>query len=115
MAVLSKKFPGSLLTNYYEEGGMDFFGVTIAKDGVVRDFYDSMSKYREPFVRQQFPDLDARLKEQGLDLEDDLEEFFCENCESGEFYDFFFAARESAIEDLIQEIEEATSVCLATA
>ena len=115
MAVFSKKFPGSLLTNYYEEGGMDFFGVTIAKDGVVRDFCDSMSKYREPFVRQQFPDLEARLEEQGLDIEDDLEEFFCENCESGEFYDFFFAARESAIEDLIQEIEEATSVCLATA
>jgi len=112
MEVLSKKFPGSLLTNYYEEGGMDFFGVTIAKDGVVRDFCDSMSKYKEPFVRQQFPDLDARLEEQGLDLEDDMEEFFCENCESGEFYDFFFAARESLIEKMIQEIEEESAKCL---
>jgi hypothetical protein len=112
MEVLSKKFPGSLLTNYYEEGGMDFFGVTIAKDGVVRDFCDSMSKYKEPFVRQQFPDLDAQLEEQGLDLEDDMEEFFCENCESGEFYDFFFAARESLIEKMIQEIEEESAKCL---
>ena len=112
MAVLSKNFPGSLLTNYYEEGGMDFFGVTIAKDGVVRDFCDSMSKYREPFVRQQFPDLDARLEEQGLDLEDDLEEFFYENCDSGEFYDFFFAARESLIEKMIRDVEVASAKCL---
>ena len=115
MAVLSKKFPGSLLTNYYEEGGMDFFGVTIAKDGVVRDFCDSIRKYREPFVRQQFPDLDARFEEEGLDLEDDMEEFFCENCESGEFYDFFFAARESLIEKMIQEIEEESAKCLVSA
>ena len=48
MGVVSKKFPGSLLTNYYEEGGMDFFGVTIAKDGVVRDFCDSMSNTENP-------------------------------------------------------------------
>ena len=115
MAVLSKKFPGSLLTNYYQEGDMDFFGVTIAKDGEVRDFCDSMSKYREPFVRQQFPDLDARLEEQGLDLEDDLEVFFCENCESGEFYDFIFAARESLIEKMIQEIVEESAKCLVPA
>jgi len=115
MELLSKKFPGSLLTNYYEEGGMDFFGVTIAKDGVVRDFCDSMSKYREPFVRQQFPDLDARLEEQGLDLEDDLEVFFCENCESGEFYDFIFAACDSLTKIMIREVEVATSDCLVPA
>lgn len=115
MAVLSKKFPGSLLINYYEESGQDFCGVTVAKDGVARKHYEPMSDYRETFVRQQFLDLDARLEEAGLDLDEDLEEFFCENCESGEFYDFFFAARESVIKKMIQEIEEITSVCLVTA
>jgi hypothetical protein len=115
MAVLSRKFPGSLLTNYYEEGGMDFFGVTIAKDGVVRDFTDSMSKYRESFVRQQFPDLDARLEEEGLDLEDDLEEFFLDNCELGEFSDFLYDSLESVVEEMIQQIEEATAGCCVAA
>ncbi len=115
MAVLSRKFPGSLLTNYYEEGGMDFFGVTIAKDGVVRDFTDSMSKYREPFVRQQFPDLDARLEEEGLDLEDDLEEFFWDNCELGEFTDFLYDALDSLVEKMIQEIEETIADCCVAA
>lgn len=107
MAVLSRKFPGSLLTNFYEEGGMDFFGVTIAKDGIVRDFTDSMSKYREPFVRQRFPDLDALFKAEGLDLEDDLEEFFWDNCDSGEFTDFFYDSLDSVVKMMVQEIEEA--------
>jgi len=111
MAVLSRKFPGSLLTNYYEEGGMDFFGVTIAKDGVVRDFTDSMSKYREPFVRQQFPDLDARLEEEGLNLEDDLDEFFWDNCNCGDFSKCLYASLDSVVEKMMQEIEDALSEC----
>ena len=115
MAVVSKKFPGSLLTNYYEEGGMDFFGVTIAKDGVVRDFCDSIRKYREPFVRQQFPDLDARFEEEGLDLEDDLDDFFWDNCDLGEFSDFIRAAQKSAVDALIQEVEEESAKCLVSA
>ena len=44
-----------------------------------------------------------------------MEEFFCENCESGEFYDFIFAARESLIEKMIQEIEEESAKCLVSA
>jgi hypothetical protein len=104
MAVLSKKFPGSLLTNYYQEEGMDFFGVTVAKDGVVRDSRNLISKYRELFVRQQFPDLDARFQEEGLDLEEDLHEFFWNNCDFGDFEDFIQDAQESLVEKLIQEL-----------
>jgi hypothetical protein len=107
MSVLSRKFPGSLLTNFYEEKGMDFFGVTIAKDGVVRDFTDSISKYREYFVRQQFPDLDTRLEDQGLDLEDDLHAFFWDNCDSGEFANFLYESLDSVVKMMVQEIEEA--------
>jgi hypothetical protein len=44
MAVLSEKFPGSYLTNFYQEDGDDFCGVTVAVDGFVRDFTDSLSK-----------------------------------------------------------------------
>ena len=115
LAVISQRFPGSLLINYYEESGEDFCGVTIAKDGVVRDFCDSISKYREPFVRQQFPDLDARFEEEGLDLEDDLDEFFWDNCDLGEFSDFIRTAKESAVEAMIQEVEKESAKCLVSA
>jgi hypothetical protein len=106
MAVISKKFPGSLLINYYEESGMDFCGVTVAKNGLAKDLYETLSDYREPFVRQKFTDLDARLEEAGLNLEDDLDEFFWDNCDLGEFSDFIREAQESAVEAMIQEIEE---------
>jgi hypothetical protein len=106
MAMLSRKFPGSLLTNFYEEEGMDFCGVTIAKDGEARDFTDSISKYREAFVRHQFPDLDARFDEEGLNLEDDLDEFFWENCDLGDFSEFIYKSLETLITTLIEEINE---------
>ena len=115
LAVISQRFPGSLLINYYEESGEDFCGVTVAKDGVARNQYETLSDYRETFVRQQFPDLDARLEEAGLDLDEDLDEFFWGNCDLGEFSDFIRAAQESVVEEMIQQIEEATSVCLVTA
>ena len=115
LAVISQRFPGSLLINYYEESGEDFCGVTVAKDGVARNHYETLSDYRETFVRQQFPDLDARLEEAGLDLDEDLDEFFWDNCDLGEFSDFIRAAQESVVEEMIQQIEEATSVCLVTA
>jgi hypothetical protein len=115
LAVISKQFPGSLLTNYYEESGMDFCGVTVAKNGVARVLCETLSDYREPFVRQRFPDVDARFEEAGLDLEDDLDEFFWDNCDSGEFSDFIRNAQESAVEAMIQEIEEETAKCLVSA
>jgi hypothetical protein len=90
---------------------MDFFGVTIAKDGVVREFTDSMSKYREPFVRQQFPDLDARLEADGLRFEDNLQEFFEDNCDLNELFDYIHAAFESiVVPKMIQEVEDGSSL-----
>ena len=109
MAVISRRFPGSLLTNFYCEDGEDFFGVTIAKDGVVRDVCDCMSKYREPFLRQQFPDLDARFDERGLDLEDDLDEFFWDNCDLGEFSDFLFSSMDAFVAILTREVEDTSA------
>lgn len=115
LAVISQRFPGSLLINYYEENWEDFCGVTVAKDGVARNLYETLSDYQEPFVRQQFPDLDDRLKEADLNLDEDLDDFFWDNCDLGKFSDFIRAAQESVVEEMIQEIEEATSVCLVTA
>ena len=79
----------------------DFCGVTAAKDGVVRDFCGSMSEYQEPFLRKMFPDLDILLAQE----EQDLDEFFCDNCEFGEFSDFIRSAQESRFTEMILQIE----------
>jgi hypothetical protein len=115
LAVISQRFPGSLLINYYEESGADFCGVTVAKSGFARDYCETLSRYREPFLRQQFPDLDARLEEEGLELDEDLDEFFWDNCEPVEFSDFIRAGQESVIEEMIREVEVATADCLVPA
>lgn len=109
MAVLSKHFPGAILSNYYEEQGNDFCGVTVAKDGVVRNFCESMSEYREPFIRKEFPNLDARLAEE----EQELDEFFWDNCDLGEFSDFISDVQQSRVQEMIQEVEVATQNCRA--
>jgi len=100
MKVLSLRFPGALLTNYYEESGSDVCGVTVAKDGVLRDFCETMSQYREPFIRKEFPNLDALLAEE----EQELDEFFCENCEFGEFFNFICDAQESLVNKMIHQV-----------
>jgi len=104
MAVLSKHFPGAILTNYYDEEGEDFCGVTVAKDGVVFDFCESMSEYREPYTRKEFPDLDALLAEE----EQELDEFFWDNCDLGEFSDFICDAQKSRVKEMIQQVEAET-------
>jgi hypothetical protein len=110
MAVISEKFPGSLLINSYEEDGMDFFGVTVAKDGLVRDFTDSLSEHRESFARQQVPDLVARLEEAGQDLNEYLHEFLLSDYESAKkFNDYIFGIQESSKKKMVREIEAATS------
>jgi hypothetical protein len=96
MAVLSEKFPGSYLTNFYQEDGFDFCGITVAIDGFVRNITGSVSKYREDFVRAKFPDLDARLEEKGLNLEDDLYDFFWDNCDLDEFNDWLLDSLKSS-------------------
>jgi hypothetical protein len=106
MKVLSMRFPGAILTNYYEESGSDFCGVTVAKDGVVRNFSESISEYLEAFVRKNFPDLDARLEEE----EQELDEFFCDNCEFGEFSEFISDAQQSRVKEIIQQVEAETQV-----
>ena len=104
MAVLSKHFPGAILSNYYEEEGEDFCGVTVAKDGVVQDFCQLMSDYRELFIRKHFPDLDARLAEE----EQELVEFFWDNCERGDLDVFISRAQQSRVQEMIQQIEAET-------
>jgi len=104
MAVLSKHFPGAILTNYYEEEGEDFCGVTVAKDGVVRDFCETMSEYRDPYTRKEFPDLDALLAEE----EQELDEFFWDNCDLAEFSDFISDVQQSRVKEMIQKVESAT-------
>lgn len=57
MEVLSKKFPGVLLTLSYDEIGEDFFGATVAKDGVVLDYFTESGKLREIWAKENHPGL----------------------------------------------------------
>jgi hypothetical protein len=115
MAHLSRRFPTCLLTNHYQEEGMNFFGVTIAKDGIVRDFTDSISKHRESFMRQYFPDLDARLYAEGLNPAEDLEEYFWDNCDSGHFCDYIQNSYQSLVDKMTAEVVNASALASLTA
>ena len=92
MKELSKKFPGATLINFYEEEGEGFCGVTVAKDGFCLDHCEEMHPHQEPFLRQQFPDLEDRLAEyheEGFgDRESALQELFWDEADLGEFSDF---------------------------
>ena len=104
MKVLSLHFPGAILTNYYDEEGDDFCGVTVAKDGVVRDFCESMSQYKETFARKKFPKLDALLVQEDQELDD----FFWDNCDSADLSDFVYVAHRTRAQEMIQEIKLVT-------
>jgi hypothetical protein len=109
MAVLSKQFPGAILINYFQEQGCDFCGVTVAKNGVVREFCESMSEYRESFTRKKFPDLDARLAKE----EQEFDEFFWDNCDDGDLSEYICDTQESRVQEMIQEVQVATQHCRA--
>ena len=111
MAVLSKHFPGAILINYFEEQGHDFCGVTVAKNGVVREFCESLSQYKETFARKKFPDLDALLVQE----EQELDDFFWDNCDSADLSDFVYVSHQARVKDLIQQVEEEAHGCLALA
>jgi hypothetical protein len=115
LAVLSKHFPGALLTNYYEEERCDFCGVTIAKNGIAKNHSTTLSEYKVPFFRHKFPDLDSRLEEEGLNLEDNLDEFFRYNCGRGEVSDFVCYAQQPVVEMMIQQVESTNLNCCPSA
>ena len=115
MEELSKKFPGATLVNFYEEGGMDFCGVTVAKDGVSEEHHQvGMSQYREPFLYQQFPefedDLADYMEEQDGDREEALQEFFACEADLGEFSDFVRERLEWKLKPMLRRVIAATSV-----
>ena len=57
MEVLSKQFPGAVLTNSYDECGMDFCGVTVAKDGEVLGYWTEISTLKETWAMENHPGL----------------------------------------------------------
>ena len=114
MAELSKKFPGATLVNFYEEEGDDFCGVTVAKDGVSEEHHEEgMSQYREPFLRQQFPefedDLADYMEEQDGDREEALQEFFACEADLGEFSDFVRDHLQEKLKPMLSRVIAATS------
>lgn len=114
MEELSKKFPGATLVNFYEEHGMDFCGVTVAKDGVSEEHHqEGMNQYREPFLRQQFPefedDLADYMEELDGDREEALQEFFSCEADLGEFSDFVRDHLEEKLKPMLSRVIAATS------
>ena len=114
MEELSKKFPGATLVNFYVEEGNDFCGVTVAKDGISEGHYEpEMHQYKEPFLRQQFPDLMDRLAgyldETDGDREEALQEFFWNASDPGEFSDFVRDQLEEKLEPMLSRVIAATS------
>lgn len=79
MEVLSKKFPGVLLTLHYDECGEDFCGVTVAKDGVVLDYCTEISKLRETWAKENHPGLwEAAEDPEDEDASDELMDEWCD-------------------------------------
>lgn len=94
MEVLSRQFPGAVLTNSYDEEGSDFCGVTVAKDGVVLDYDIEISKLKESWVKENHPGLwEAAENPEGEDAVDELEDLWID--EMGEVvYDHLDAKEE---------------------
>ena len=79
MEVLSKKFPGVLLTSTYSEDGNDFFGVTVAKDGVVLDYCSDISKLKETWAKENHPGLWEKAENpEDEDATDEMWDLWCD-------------------------------------
>ena len=97
MEVLSKQFPGAVLTNSYEEEGCDFCGVTVAKDGVVLDYCTEISKLKESWAKENHPGLwEEAENPEDEDASDELFDAWCD--EMGEVvYDHLDAKEDELI------------------
>ena len=105
MEVLSKKFPGVLLTLHYDECGEDFCGVTVAKDGVVLDYCTEISKLRETWAKENHPGLwEEAENPEDEDAVDELEDLWSDE------WDMVMDGHLDKIqEDLILQVTKQTS------
>lgn len=105
MEVLSKKFQGVLLTLDYNELGEDFCGVTVAKDGVVLDYYTDISKLKESWAKEKHPGLwEEAENPEDEDAVDELYELWWEAMP-----DVMDAHLRPIQEDLTRQVLEQTS------
>lgn len=105
MEVLSKKFSGVLLTLGYNELGEDFCGVTVAKDGVVLDYYTEISKLKETWAKENHPGLwEEAENPEDEDAIDELNDLWCDV--ESEVIDGHLSP---IAEDLIRQVTKQTS------
>ena len=97
MQEISKHFPGALLTNYYEEEGEDFCGVTVAQNGIALDYSAELSEIRELYVRKEIPNLPEDA---------DIYDAYEENELWGGFRDFLWERLDGNASDLLKELQE---------
>ena len=97
MQEISKRFPVALLTNFYEEEGEDFCGVTVAQNGIAFDYSTELSEIRELYVRKEIPNLPEDA---------DIYETYEENELWDGFWDFLRERLEKNACDLIKELGE---------
>lgn len=97
MQEISKRFPGALLTNFYEEEGEDFCGVTVAQNGIAFDYSTELSEIRELYVRKEIPNLPEDA---------DIYDAYEENELWGGFWDFLWERLDGNASDLLKQLEE---------
>lgn len=97
MQEISKRFPGALLTNFYEEDGEDFCGVTVAQNGIAFDYSTELSEIRELYVRKEITNLPDDA---------DIDEAYEENELWDGFQDFLWERLGGNQSDLLKELEE---------
>ncbi|QNI81684.1 hypothetical protein SynRS9907_00832 [Synechococcus sp. RS9907] len=109
MEVLSKQFPGAVLTNSYDEEGDDFCGVTVAKDGVVLDYCTEISKLKESWAKENHPGLwEEAENPEDEDAVDELFDLWCD--EMGEVvYDHLDAKEDELIEQVLKQVSFLTT------
>ena len=109
MEVLSKQFPGAVLTNSYDEEGMDFCGVTVAKDGVVLDYCTEISKLKESWAKENHPGLwEEAENPEDEDATDELYELWID--EMGDVvYDHLDAKEVELIEQVLKQVSSLTT------
>ena len=105
MEVLSKQFPGAVLTNSYDEEGGDFCGVTVAKDGVVLDYCTEISELRESWAKEKHPGLwEEAENPEDEDAADELEDLWRD-----EMWDVISDHLDPIEDDLTRQVMEQTS------
>ena len=80
LSTISKQFPNAVFINRYDELSMDYFGVTVAQNGITfEEDGPDPSNIRDEWAQLHEPELFKKANdEDDLDAQDELEEIWCD-------------------------------------